>query len=171
MRAIAPPTLLGRGHEVEAAATRAVVALVMKLTESRFKPLYLRLLEWAAAAGAEDDGGDPDGGAEAAALARQATLFGVSGALTERLRSVFVPYYRYLADKAAKHLDAVDSAASVGLPKAKKQRKGAALSGGSSSSPTSWVLRLRVIRSLHRALLYDSAGFFDAEKLDRLLQV
>ena len=175
VRAISPPTLLGRTHEVEAAATRAVVALVMKLTESRFKPLYLRLLEWATAAGTEDDGAAEDQGgaaaAKAAALARQATLFGVSGALTERLRSVFVPYFRYLVDKAAKHLDSESSSLTVAVPKAKKQRKGPASDPeGSMASPTAWVLRLRVIRSLHRALLYDSAGFFDSEKLDRLLQ-
>jgi hypothetical protein len=82
----------------------------MKLSEARFKPLLLRLLEWADAGRAEgrpaagaaglaglaslgDLGGG--GGAEGAAgLGRPATLFGAAVALTRQLRSVFVPYFR-----------------------------------------------------------------------------
>ena len=174
---MAPPQLAGHVHEVESAAVAAVVALVMKLTESRFKPLFLRMMEWAAAsAHSTDDFGDA-GEAEAAAAAaaasvgRQVTLFSVAGALTERLRSVFVPYYRYLLDKAVKHLAAPGGGA-ASQPKKKQRKQGSegAAEGGLTSATGAWVLRLRVVRALHRALLYDSAGFFDAEKLERLLQ-
>ena len=178
VRALSPPSLADHVHVIEAAAIRAVVALVMKLTESRFKPLFLRLLEWAAVNkhGSEDDFGGDEEAAAAAALGRQVTLFGVSGALAERLRSVFVPYFRYLVDKAAKHLSSEAPGGTSASQAGKKRRKqaptaadvarSAASEGGSVAS---WVLRMRVVRSLHRALLYDTAGFFDAEKLDRLL--
>ena len=171
VRALLPPSLAGHVHEVEAAAIRAVVALIMKLTESRFKPLFLRLLEWAAVS-MLDSGDDFGGSAEAAAaaaLSRQVTLFGVSGALAERLRSVFVPYFRYLVDKAAKHLSSDASGGSQAGKKRRKQISAADPCAVPEGSVSSWVLRLRVVRSLHRALLYDTAGFFDAEKLDRLL--
>ena len=35
-------------HLVEAAATELLVKVTLKLSEARFKPLFLRLLDWAA---------------------------------------------------------------------------------------------------------------------------
>ena len=179
VRTLAPPALANHIHEAEAATTKALVALVMKLTETRFKPLFLRMVEWASteAAAAYDEGPAPAGGAAAGAgaVGRQIALFGVSAALTQRLRSVFVPYFRYLLDKAVRHLGGAAVAASgPGAQPAKKKRK-ASLSGGdgdvaaAGDDEASWTLRLRVVRALHRALLHDSVSFFDGEKLERLL--
>eukprot|EP00967_Tisochrysis_lutea_P057298 scaffold72635_cov19-Tisochrysis_lutea.AAC.3 len=47
VRHTAPPALRGFEPEAEQAAISALVALVLKLSEARFKPLFLRLLEWA----------------------------------------------------------------------------------------------------------------------------
>eukprot|EP00198_Chlamydomonas_reinhardtii_P004646 XP_001693982.1 nucleolar protein [Chlamydomonas reinhardtii] len=73
---------------VEAAATRALVALTMKLSEARFKPMFLRLLEWASTVSV------PEGSAEPSYLGRMVALYGAVNALTDRLRSVLVPYFR-----------------------------------------------------------------------------
>lgn len=179
VRTLAPPALANHIHEAEAATTKALVALVMKLTETRFKPLFLRMVEWASteAAAAYDEGPGPAGGAAAGAggVGRQIALFGVSAALTQRLRSVFVPYFRYLLDKAVRHLGgAAVAPGGPGAQPAKKKRK-ASLGGGdgdvaaAGDDEASWTLRLRVVRALHRALLHDSVSFFDGEKLERLL--
>jgi U3 small nucleolar RNA-associated protein 10 len=44
---------------VEAAAVAAFVALTLRLTEARFKPLFFRILEWAEAVPAGDSGAHP----------------------------------------------------------------------------------------------------------------
>jgi H+/gluconate symporter-like permease len=83
---------LDAGHEWEAeeAAVSALIALVLKLSEARFKPLFLRLLEWAlqpSTTPAASTGGG-------AGLGRLVTFFGALGALAASLRSVLVPYYK-----------------------------------------------------------------------------
>lgn len=127
--------------QIESAGVRALVAFVMKLSESKFKPLFLRLLEWASA---------PAGDGKAL-TARHATLFRAAGALAERLRSVFVPYFRYLLDLAMAHLAGDASAADAAdKPKKKKQKKQqrdeeAGLEGGSLEDRLdTWTLRLQV---------------------------
>jgi U3 small nucleolar RNA-associated protein 10 len=185
VRALRPPSLSGQNHlhDVEVSALACLVALTMKLTESRFKPLFLRLLEWAQAA----DG--PAAGVAGAALGRaaagtsscdapggggggcprQVVLFGAAAALTGRLRSVFVPYFRYLLDPAVVHL----SGNAAGGHKKKKRRASSSTGGGGGvgggGGEAEWLLRMRVLRALHRGLLHDGGGFFDAEKLERLL--
>lgn len=80
--------------EVEAAAVSAFEALTLKLSEAQFKPLFLRLLDWAGSALAAGAGLTE----AAARAARGLALAAVANALAERLRSVFVPYFRYLLD-------------------------------------------------------------------------
>eukprot|EP00798_Chlamydomonas_sp_ICE-L_P013554 gene13554-19425_t len=74
----------------------------MKLSEAKFRPMFLRLVEWASSASSIDDMSGLNSGA--APIARIVTLFGAANFLTERLRSVFVPYYRYIMDLAVTHL-------------------------------------------------------------------
>ena len=42
------PAGLGSVRHVEEAALHLVMSLTLKLTESRFKPMFLRLVDWAA---------------------------------------------------------------------------------------------------------------------------
>lgn len=144
---------------VEKAAVAALISLVMKLSESRFKPLFLRLLEWASAPVEADK-----------RTARNAAFFHVCVALTARLRSVFVPYFKYLMDLALVHLGGEGEGAPAKGP-AKKKRKQAA--GAAEEDETSaddrWELRLQVVRSLHECFLYDTVGFLDAAKFERVL--
>ena len=69
--------------------------------------------------------------------------------LSERLRSVFVPYFRYLLDPMAAHLGGGSSNAADGPRKKRKKRSSAvAVMGDSSSDPAvvedTWRLRLKV---------------------------
>ncbi|KXZ53244.1 hypothetical protein GPECTOR_7g1138 [Gonium pectorale] len=175
-----PPPLAAHGDAaidaVEAAATRALVALVMKLSEARFKPLFLRMLEWASTVSVpEGPGGEPS------YLGRMVALFGAVNALIDRLRSVLVPYYRYLLDSCIQHLTGDDGISGSKGRSKKKQRKGIVAAaagddaaGGAASSQQetqarlAWLLRLRVVRALHRCFLHDSVGFVDSERFARL---
>ena len=64
----------------------------------------------------------------------------------------------------------------MATPSKKKRKKGAA-PDASAASPASdpalleagWRLRLRVVRALHRCFRYDSVGFLDAPRVERLL--
>jgi U3 small nucleolar RNA-associated protein 10 len=121
------------------------VALVMKLSEARFKPLFLRFLEWANAS-------PPDGGR----LSRAVLLFAGAEALAARLRSVFVPYFTYLVDAALLHLSpaAAGEPGSEGKAAKKKRRKEGRAKEAESAADGSgmseedeveaWVLRLKV---------------------------
>ncbi|KAG2446493.1 hypothetical protein HYH02_008484 [Chlamydomonas schloesseri] len=165
---------------VEAAAVRALVALTMKLSEARFKPLFLRLLEWASTVSV------PEGGSEPSYLGRMVALYGAVNALTDRLRSVLVPYFRYLLDSAIAHLGGDDGAAGGvrrGKKKLKRASAAAALAEAEAAAAAAadgaddqaaaqvklaWLLRLRIVRALHRCCLHDSVSFIDAERFARL---
>ena len=85
----------------------AFVGLTLKLSESRFKPLFFRLVEWVTAAPAADAAAAAAGAGDTpagAALLRSVALMGLVSALADRLRSVFVPYYRGLLDLCVEQL-------------------------------------------------------------------
>ena len=92
--------------------------------------------------------------AEALPLGRQATLFHVVRSLTQSLRSVFVPFYRYLLDSAVAHLGGSEAAGAVRGKEEKRSRKrrkllaaaGAAVEGSTDAwvVQTGWRLRLEV---------------------------
>ncbi|KAG2433890.1 hypothetical protein HXX76_008243 [Chlamydomonas incerta] len=179
-----PAALVAHGDAavdaVEAAATRALVALTMKLSEARFKPMFLRLLEWASTVSV------PEGGSEPSYLGRMVALYGAVNALTDRLRSVLVPYFRYLLDSAIAHLGGDDGAAAGGARRGKKKQKrasaaaalaeaeaAAAAADGADDQAAAqvklaWLLRLRIVRALHRCCLHDTVSFIDAERFARL---
>ncbi|KAL6765337.1 NUC211 domain-containing protein [Haematococcus lacustris] len=201
VRATAPPALLGHEHEAEQAAVTALVSLTLKLNEVKFKPLFLRLLDWATTVPAAVQLGAAEGAAassrgRAAQQSRVITLFTVVCGLADKLRSVLVPYFKYLLDLAVNSLTQpagqAGGAAGGKTPKRKKQKKGevgstalaAASTPGQQQQATgeeagaagevlreaeAWVLRGKVLRALHRCFLYDTVGFVDGDKVARLL--
>ena len=82
-------------------------------------------------------------------LGRQAAFFGAVHALAQRLRSVFVPYYRYVVDGALAHLG---SGAAAEAPPRKKRKKSSLAAGdeaaahASQASGLHWLVRHRVSR-------------------------
>ncbi len=89
-------------------------------------------------------------GADAKPLGRQVALFTAVLGLTERLRTVFLPYFRYLVDPIAAHLGG--SAVEAEGHKRKKKKKSTAgvvaVSDESSTDPgvveDTWRLRFKV---------------------------
>lgn len=91
------------------------------------------------------------GGAAPQQSSRPAVLFAAATALTRRLQSIFVPYFRYLLDPV---VQALEGAASCAPPPKKKRRKSAAAddaaAAGTAALPdptidaASWQLRMQV---------------------------
>lgn len=81
-------------------------------------------------------------------LGRQAVLYGVIYALTERLRSVFVPYFRYVMDGAIVLLAGQAGDASQPKKKRKKSKAlepiGDAAAADAGAALTTWLLQFRV---------------------------
>ena len=155
--------VISRPDELEHAVLSTLLVLVMKLSEAKFKPLFLRLLEWVSAT--------PDG----SALARPLVLFSAAEVLGARLRSVFVPYFTYLVDSAVAHLG--QPAAGGSDAKASKKRRKASGSDDADASSRPWedvesaLLRFKIIRALGVCFEHDSVGFLEPERFNRLLPV
>jgi U3 small nucleolar RNA-associated protein 10 len=178
----------GGAAAVEAAACGALVALVMKLSEARFKPLFLRLVDWAAAASAAGAGAAPapGGGAAAAAaagLGRVAALLAATCALSHRLRSVFAPYFKYILDLIISQLLSPLPGEGGERP-AKKRRKSAAAEGDADAASAAlaagvpgpaaaalagWLCRVRAMRALHLLAAHAGPGPMEHERFARLL--
>ncbi|GIL74166.1 hypothetical protein Vretimale_4805 [Volvox reticuliferus] len=161
---------------VEAAAVGAMVALVMKLSEARFKPLFLRLLEWASTATTPEV---PHAKGEPSCTGRMVAMFGVVNALADRLRSVLVPYYRHILNLCVQHLSGAENAEQPRSKKKQRRSTAAVVDEAAITDPAvvtyrdqqvclTWLLRLRIVRALHRCFIHDSVGFVDAERFARL---
>ncbi|GBF96147.1 hypothetical protein Rsub_08895 [Raphidocelis subcapitata] len=183
----------GGAAAVEAAACAALVALVMKLSESKFKPLFLRAVDWAAAASAAAAGAGPAAGGAApaaaaaaagAGLGRVAALLAAACALSRRLRGVFTPYYKHLLEILVAQLLSPLPGESADRPK-KKRRKAsdaaadAGAAGGAdgdaggdaaaAAALAGWLCRVRAMRALHLLASHSGPGPMEPERFSRLL--
>lgn len=93
--------------DVADAAGAALLALVLRLNEAQFKPLFLQLLEWAALLAPE----------RPPLTDRVRVLYHLAALFASRLRALFVPYTGYLLDDALARLAAsADRAARLPPP-------------------------------------------------------
>ncbi len=169
------PVVSPAADAVEAAALGALVELTMKLSETRFKPLFFRLVEWATASAPPPSENPVNAVISSSPLPRAVVLLAAANVLSERLRSVFTPYFQPLMDPIIAALGH-DAAAGSGGPTKKKRKKSGAsqLLGKEDLSPElvplEATLRLLAVRSLHRCFMHDTAGFLDEARFDRVLQ-
>ncbi|KAA6423835.1 MAG: U3snoRNP10 and NUC211 domain-containing protein, partial [Trebouxia sp. A1-2] len=152
---------------IEQGSVAVLLALTMKLSEAKFKPLFLRLLDWASTPPAAQPDAKP--------LGRQVALFTAVLGLIERLRSVFVPYFRYLVDPIAAHLGG-SAVEAEGHRRKKKKKSTAGMLDVADESSTeagvvedTWHLRFKVVQALHSCFLYDTVSFLDEARFHRLL--
>lgn len=137
-------------HAVETGAVDACVALVIKLSEVRFMPLFMTSLEWSRAS--------PEH------FARPRVFFRMASALSEALRSVFVPFYKHLLPDAVDYLTSGKVQSSV-----KKARRDASTIAGARDGVALWRLRVEVVSALRLCFLHDTSGFVDEARFNKLL--
>ena len=154
--------------EVEGRAIDAMVAMVLKMSESQLKPMFVRVCDWVQAGVVSAS--NAAGGAGSVALtpevlSRRICFFRLVESLACRLRSIFVPYFSYVLPVAVEALKA-----STAASKHAKDRKSAAAAavvhvdmesgvvGDAATSPH--ALTCLVVSALHKCFTFDKGGAF-----------
>ncbi|KAL6953442.1 hypothetical protein U1Q18_049731, partial [Sarracenia purpurea var. burkii] len=164
------PVSIRNIDDVEKNVINTMIIITMKLTETMFKPLFIRCIEWAESNVYEIES------VRSTTTDRAISFYGLVNKLAESHRSLFVPYFKYLLDSCIQHLSGVE-AANITLPQRKKKAK---LQEGSNDkndgnvtlTPHTWHLRALVLSSLHKCFLYDTGGlkFLDSSNFQVLLK-
>ncbi|XP_038896984.1 uncharacterized protein At3g06530 [Benincasa hispida] len=148
----------------------ALSLLTLKLTESMFKPLFIRSVEWADS--------DLEDGARAGSTSidRAISFYGLVNKLAEKHRSLFVPYFKHLLDGCVRHLTNSGDARYTGSIQKRKKAKVHVSSDSKEEtgvvSLKSWHLRALILSSLHKCFLHDtgSSKFLDSSNFQVLLK-
>ncbi|KAL0452592.1 UNVERIFIED_CONTAM: hypothetical protein Slati_1237300 [Sesamum latifolium] len=144
---------------VEQNVINAVVTLTMKLTETMFRPLFIKTIEWSGL-NVEGDENTP-----VKANSRAISFYSLVNKLAESHRSLFVPYFKYLLDGCVRGLVGAEDT-KPGLTQKKKKAKLSynAKDRDDALSLQAWHLRALILSSLHKCFLYDigSAKFLDS---------
>lgn len=130
--------------EVEDAGVQTFVRLVLKLSESTFRPLFLRVFDWAALDLAEDDMEVSDAGL----VSRRIALFKVNNALHDQLRNLVSHYYSTMLDLSIELLDAFRL--------------------GKLSDARLWF---QVVASVEKSARWDEGTFWNPARLQKLAPV
>ncbi|KAF5179402.1 Heat repeat-containing protein [Thalictrum thalictroides] len=137
-------------HVVEQSILRAMIVLTMKLTETMFKPLFIRILEWA------ESEVEAKGSMESRNLERSISFYSFVNELAAQQRSLFVPYFKYDTENQ-KLLDSTVT-----------NEKG----GKKGLSPKQWRLSALIISLLQKCFRYDTENqkFLDSTNFQVLLK-
>lgn len=155
---------------VEKSVINAMISLTMKLTETMFKPLFIRSIEWA------DADLEETVGTESSNIDRAISFYSLVNKLAENHRSLFVPYFKYLLEGCVRHLTDAGDAKTSGLTQKKKKAKIQEACNIKEEncvlSIRIWHLRALVISSLHKCFLYDTGSlkFLDSSNFQVLLK-
>ncbi|CAA7017065.1 unnamed protein product [Microthlaspi erraticum] len=155
------PAAIENIDDAERSVTSAMVALTKKLTESEFRPLFIRSIEWA-----ESDVVDGSG-SESKSIDRAISFYGLVNRLCESHRSIFVPYFKFVLDGIVSHLTSVEASVST-----RKTKKAKIQKTDDTIPPKSWHLRALVLSSLKNCFLYDTGSmkFLDTNNFQVLLK-
>eukprot|EP00268_Persea_americana_P022565 TRINITY_DN22456_c0_g2_i1.p1 TRINITY_DN22456_c0_g2~~TRINITY_DN22456_c0_g2_i1.p1 ORF type:complete len:2020 (-),score=349.41 TRINITY_DN22456_c0_g2_i1:339-6095(-) len=154
---------------VEESVIHAVIVLTMKLTETLFRPIFIRCLEWAESGLDESELSNRN-------LDRPISFFKLVSRLAEQHRSLFVPYFKYLLEVCTRYL--TDNQDQCSINSIRKRKKAKVLGADSNKetkgdlSPSQWHLRALILLSLHKCFLYDSGStkFLDSSNFQVLLK-
>uniref|UniRef100_A0A7S2T4J1 BP28 C-terminal domain-containing protein n=1 Tax=Chloropicon primus TaxID=1764295 RepID=A0A7S2T4J1_9CHLO len=141
---------------LECSLVDCFVSLVMKLSEASFRPVFLHVLDWSTK-GTVNEGDVLD-----LKMARGISLFHLVIKITEKLRSIFVPYFKHLMETACGWLEERQK----NSKRAKKRSK-----PSSDESVALWTLKLEVVHSLQKCFAYDTVGFTEENTFDEVLPI
>ncbi|CAN1344838.1 Uncharacterized protein At3g06530 [Linum perenne] len=146
---------------VEKSVINATVALTTKLTESMFKPLLVRSIEWVEPA---------DDNSARTYVDRAIAFYGLINKLTDSHRSLFVPYFKYFLDDCISHLTGLQRSANS--TRKKKKTKNQEDGKDDEVSLDSWHIRALVISALQKCFLYDTGTmkFLDSSNFQTILK-
>ncbi|CAH8356699.1 unnamed protein product [Eruca vesicaria subsp. sativa] len=156
------PATIQNVEAAERSVISATVTLTKKLTESEFKPLFIRSIDWA-----ESDIVDGSGN-ESKSVERSISFYGLVNRLCEAHTSIFVPYFKFMLDGIVLHLT---SATGASVP-TRKKKKAKIQETDDSLPPKTWHLRALVLSSLKNCFSHDTGSlkFLDANNFQVLLK-
>ncbi|KAL8520276.1 hypothetical protein ACS0TY_010994 [Phlomoides rotata] len=152
---------------VEQCVINAVVTLTMKLTETMFRPLFIKTIEWS---GLNDESVDNMPGK---ANCRAISFYSLVNKLAESHRSLFVSYFKYFLDGCVRGLsDSEDTKTGLAQKKKKAKLNSKTKDKDGALAPEVWHLRALILSSLHKCFLYDtgSSKFLDSSNFQVLLK-
>ncbi|XP_073126244.1 uncharacterized protein At3g06530 isoform X2 [Henckelia pumila] len=159
------PASIAKIDAVEQNVISAVVALTMKLTETMFRPLFIKTVEWSGSNMVDSEN------AQERTISRAVSFYSLVNKLAESHRSLFVPYFKYLLDGCVQHLvDSEDVKTGPTKKKAKLSRDKKDMDN--AVYPQLWHLRALILSSLHKCFLYDTGNmmFLDSSNFQVLLK-
>ena len=133
----------------EEAVIGAFISLIMRLSESLFRPMFLKLVDWATRSSAPKP--------------RQLIFYHMADRMAEKLKGLFVLFAGYLIKNTATILD------STNITKT-EQTFFASEYEDDEAIEKSCQLLVYVVDCLHKCFLYDNQRFVNKERFDRLLQ-
>ncbi|KAL8153527.1 hypothetical protein V2J09_011287 [Rumex salicifolius] len=155
-----------RIHVVEEYVSNAMVALTMKLTETMFKPLFIRCIEWVESTMEVND--------DAVKIDRAIAFYHLVNKLVENHRSLFVPYFKYLLKGCIEYLseDGKSGTHSRKKKKAKLEKIESTNVDSGAIALGKWHLCALVLSSLHKCFLYDTGNhkFLDSSNFQELVK-
>ncbi|XP_063234714.1 HEAT repeat-containing protein 1 isoform X2 [Bacillus rossius redtenbacheri] len=131
---------------VEGHCVDALMALILKLSESYFRPLYYGLYHWATSTESHKD--------------RTITFYRVSDSIAEKLKGLCVLFAGHFLKNAADLLVANNAAKTESLH----------FGSGEEALKRSELLLEYILKTLHKVFLYDSQKFINKERFDTLMQ-
>jgi U3 small nucleolar RNA-associated protein 10 len=141
------PAAIGK---VESSLVRsAFMRMVLKLNEAAFRPLFMRMFDWAVLDLVDD--ADEDAAAADGVVARQVVLFKTFNALSETLRSLVSSYYSTLLDQVVELLS--------GWSK---------LSRSPAAGSVQAELWVHVVRSIQLSATHDEGVFWNPTRVARI---
>ncbi|KAG9452219.1 hypothetical protein H6P81_005123 [Aristolochia fimbriata] len=152
---------------VEENVIHAMSVLTMKLTETMFRPLFVRTVEWTEAES------ERNGANSITNLDRNISFYKLINKLAEQQRSLFVPYFKYLLESCTRYLtddEVPDFSQKRKKPKLQLSNYGTERTGTLSISQ--WQLRALVLSALNKCFLYDIGNikFLDSTNFQVLLK-
>ncbi|CAH2104988.1 unnamed protein product [Euphydryas editha] len=122
----------------------ALVCLVLKLSESSFRPFYFKIYDWAIRTNIE---GRKD---------RTITFYRLSSAIADKLKGLFVLFAGHFIKNAAELLDACNNSKNEEL---------------FFDTDDKCILLIKyIIKTLHIVFLYDSQSFLNKDRFETLMQ-
>ncbi|KAI8388394.1 uncharacterized protein BYT42DRAFT_559927 [Radiomyces spectabilis] len=126
-------------NELEGSIINAFLDLVMKLNETLFKPLFLKIYDWATLELGDDR-------FSKAALERALFFYKLLDGLLAKLKSIFTPYFGYVIDDVIARLEQYKST--------------------ETTPDTLWCY---LMQALQKSFLYDADNLWNAEKFEKIL--
>ncbi|KAK4787741.1 hypothetical protein SAY86_011574 [Trapa natans] len=154
---------------IEESVVTSIISLTMKLTETMFKPLFMRTVEWAEL---EIDDSPHDG--SRLNIDRAIPFYLLVNKLAEKHRSLFVPYFKYLLGSSVSLLTDSNEVPNSGWARKKKKARVSAYGDSTCNilSCEKWHIRALIVSAFQKCFLYDTGSlkFLDSSNFEALLK-